>query len=382
LVTFELPLETVTTTFLPKSQFSPTLDTYRFAIRYHSEQAPINVADLELLNHLWVTNEGAAVTVHEIIPSNDGHTADVDYVLSPINEDWPNSVSILKRAGAIRDLNGGSHLAGFLTSLSQSSSANVHEVSLVGGRLIEDDPLTHRLSFFSSDTSQLDQSVLSFGGRSGMFASFEESEEIFPSLVGRLLEIASGIATFELDRPDPDWGAWEANRLPYSFHLAEGEGANGGLITSGHVTVHSELHPLPLLFSFEEWVRRLEEQADLPEGSLEGDADGDGMDSVVDYALGSDLQDKNNTSKPTTAVVEKDGQRHLELEFPVRSNSIGLKPEVQHSTDGVDWQTADEDFEVVDRNQVQPEVLRLRIQCNEPLAARAPVGFYRIAIAR
>jgi hypothetical protein len=375
----------VTVTFLPRSQFHVGLRSYHLGARHQSEEDAIRTDDLEV-DHFRRT-EGVSVRIETTAISDDDRTVHVSSVVSPTENEWPDSFRISLVNSAILDIEDASHGS---TSLVPIGTTSIPEgeldpslVQLVGGQLIEGDPETHRLSFLTnSDVLQFDQAILLFCGRSSMFAAFEESEDPFPSLVGRLMGVVDGIATFELNRPAQGWGDWGVNRLPYSLHLGEGNPADDGFLVSGHVTVHSLGNPLPLLFSFEEWVRRMEEQAELPRGSLEGDAEGDGVDSVLEYTLGSDLTDNKDTDRIKPKVVLKEGKCHLQLEFPVRINSIALKAEIQHSVDNVVWKSADEDFEMVAREETKPGVIQLRVCSKKPLTDEEPVGFFRIAVAR
>ncbi len=382
---FEAPTITVSPTFLPRSQFHEKLGTYRFGVRYQSESFPIRIADLEEIP--FSPNKAVLIKTNAMVVSEDSHTVDVSYVASPMEGVWPDSFSIRLFKRMIRDQEGGSHPLISLVTLGATNlrgePLDTSVVQHVGGRLIEGEPSSHRLSFLTNvGDDHLDQAVLLFGGRSSMFASFEESKDEVPSLVGRLIGTSDGIATFELDQPEEGWGAWGVNKLPYSLHLGEENPADGGFIISEHVEVHLPRIALPLLFSFEEWARQLEKQADLPRGSLEGDADGDGMDSLIEYALGSDILDREDASRLTPTVAMKEGQRHLDLEFNSRTNTIGLQAEVQHSIDGKKWQTVSADFEVMDRTEVKPDVEHLRVCSKEPLQEGAPVGIFRIAVAR
>ncbi len=386
-VYFAVPPEKmgVKATFLPRSQFHNGLRSYRFGVRYQSEGAPIREADLELAHFRRI--EGVSVTLEIMETIDDGRTVQASYVASLTADEWPDSFKIDLFGGAIRDLEGGSHDSKALVTLGAPSipgeEVEPSAVQLVGGQLIEGDPDSHRLSFLTNSyISQVDQAVLLFGGRSSMFAAFEESTAPFPSLVGRLVGVADGIATFELDRPEGGWGAWGVNRLPYSLHLGEGNPADGGFLVSGHVTVHSPMNPLPLLFSFEEWVRRLEIQSELPEGSLEGDADGDGVDGLVEYALGSDLQDKGDTASIKPSMISKGDARQIELTFQVRTHTLGLTAEIQRSSDGEHWRSADEAFELVERREVKPGIERLRLCSKEPVPAGTGLGMFRVVIVK
>lgn len=371
--------ETVTADFEPLARFEPAFQSYVFRVRYRGRAAPLRPEDIDR-PHITIDQPGVAVHTDSARWSDDGREIAVTYRLElEERASWPERFTLELPPEAIRDVENGSHDEQVLAILGEGDRESLG-ARLIGGFLIEGDPAFHELSFlvnpFVWTKPRLPEATLLFGGTSQLLPRFDEAPEV-SLLEGDFVTLRDfdnyAVITYRLERPESGWDAWAVRRLPFTLQMLDAE-----ILVSGEVVLESDGDALPLLFRFEEWVRQLEAQAELEPGSLAGDSDQDGVDDLTEFALGSDLQKKGDTASLNPRLIDKDGVRHLELIFPLRSNAFGLKAELQHSTDGKQWRAAEASFELIERREVAPGVDELRLCSKEPVAG--PVGFYRVVI--
>ena len=450
--------DSIDAAFLPLTALSPALEAYRFRVVYQSADSRLHAEDIEG-NHLVIMPDPDArpdefytfrepaeewlPVVTSVSRSENGGRLEVNYRWDQPASGWPPVARFMLLAGGIRDAEGGSVRYRDLATVGRSDLAAADvDIALIGGSVIEGDPLSHRLSFLvpylgnaysvaSGDPSgPFSGATVWFGMNPGIMPMFEEGnappvlgvgsgifrnlrydsqvsydaffesvtdfESLTPEQLAELerlqaLEKAENITVLrspktvvhiDVPRPPGGWDTWETQRVPYLFQAPGLDGVPSSIMTSGYIDLVGTSRTLPLLSSFADWVRRLEEAAELPGGSLEGDADGDGQDSLTEFALGSDPQNGTDFAVIEPAIIERDGQDHLQIEFTLRSDSIGLTAELQHSLDGKQWRAVEEAFELAQRTPVDDARVNIRLVSKEPMPERAACSLFRIAVAR
>ncbi|MEM7385220.1 MAG: hypothetical protein AAF514_09775, partial [Verrucomicrobiota bacterium] len=371
----------------------------------------------------------------------NGRCLEVDYRWDKPDEGWPLVAKMMLLAGGVRDEAGGSVVFRELGTVGRTDlfGSDV-DSALIGGSVIEGDPETHRMSFLVpylgnnqsitgglSERGPFANATVWLGLHSGLMPVFDEDRErpvlgrengLFRNLrydsqvsydsfyeslkdvdvwtdehwaeLARLnaLQEAENITVLrspktvvhiDVPRPEGGWDSWGSAAVPYSFQAPGLEGLASSTIASGLIHLGGRPRSLPLLSNFEDWVRNLEKEAALPEGSLNGDADGDGQDSLAEFALGSDPGDRADLASIVTRALAKEGENHLQLEFTLRSNSFGLSAELQQSLDGRDWHSIEEAFDLVKRTPVGEGLVKVVLVSKEPMGV---CGFFRIGVAR
>ena len=382
-------------------------------------------------------------TVTSVLAYDNGRQLAVDYRWDRPESGWPAVSRLQLFAGSLRDENGGSLGSQDLGTVGRTDLVDPDiDLQLIGGRLIEGDPEMHRLSFLAhyngnGQSVWSNSNVSPFAGASvwlglnpGPMPVFAEDmpepavgtevgvfrnliydsqvsyDDYFKSLVDLsnptpeelagfeslqaldaaqnlgVLKSAKTVFHVDIPRPPEGWETWDVGRVPYLLQVPGLEGVPSSFVASGYLNLADCAETLPLLFSFEEWARQLEERAELPEVSLRDDVDGDGQDGLTEFALGSDLLDGAEVAAIRPEVIKKDGRSHLQLEFNLRREAFGLTAELQFSANADEWRSVDDDFEVVERVPQANGVTKLRLVSKEAIVADAHCGFFRIAVAR
>ncbi len=70
---------------------------------------------------------------------------------------------------------------------------------------------------------------------------------------------------------------------------------------------------------------------------MEADPDGDGIENLLEYALGSDPRQPSVFDLPVQSVVNVEGEDYLTLSFARPEGTAGLDYAVEGSSDLVDW---------------------------------------------
>jgi len=402
--------DAIRTGFIPLSNFHPELTSYHFRVAYQSKgEAAINVEDLDG-SHLEVrqrsvnTRGGNEIIEFEGRPqveslriSDGGRLAEVDYSLTRSEQGWPAYFEINLRPFGVRDLHGNSVTKGRpLASLGPSFENQNLSAQLLAGQAVTATSESHRMTvvlqadedFHASD---VEKASLWLGWHLELLPGFE-ANAYPPAASGRLLRFThidgrrnTAVATYEIERPDGGWDRWEAQSIPFVFQGFAPSGYSNSLsnplLLSGNVQLTESLAALPLLSSFEDWVKQLEEEAELPEGSLRGDLDGDQQDGLLEYALGGDPQDGSKQGRIETGVVTIDGQRYMTLTLSVRATVIGVTIEVQQSADGESWKPAFSEFELVERKAVSDGIEEWVLRSEAPLDQGEPGKLFRVVVA-
>lgn len=422
----------VTPVFVSLGSLDPALESYRFGVNYQTSEAGLNLEDFEQA-HLTLTPEntgppnlftrerGVRFTqewlplVPETISKRslpDGRGVAVDYRIDKPADGWPFALRIKTLRAGIRDLNGRG-LGEREVAVVGRNDLMPMNAQLIGGEQIVGDPDTHRLSllvqvsprwkplwldagFFGPDFGTFEGTIPVMGWDREMLPHLEDDEAHPPPVAGRFVSVRqsgyqdaspkfdfTGIKTIvnvEIDRPDGGWDQWDRSRVPYVIQAPGLTLVPSSVIASGFLSLSNAPDALPLLFSFEEWVKQLEERADLPEGSLKHDADGDGQDGLTEFALGSDLLDPQEIAAIEPERVIEEGQPYTMLKFNVRTNALGLTAELQRSDDGQDWRSADDDFRVMERTPIGEGVVRLCLLSKAPITGSKQ--FFRIVVAQ
>ena len=425
----------LSTGFIPLGPLDSSLESYRFRIIYQSAASPLNQSDFDR-NHLIVTPEKLEApsllkpssietaylrSGNDVVQSivrkqvlDDLKTALAYYRVDKPDDDWPQIFRIQILNGGVRDSEGRT-ISNQEVAVVGRNDLKAVDAELISGQLIEGDPDSHLLSFLVQVRPEWYVLWPANPLLGSNFRTFEDAypnpmldwdSEILPALEGgEMAPPALGsfdslrpagyrtpspsfnftndkvVMNLRINRPDDGWDAWDLGRVPYVVHAPRLKNVPSSVIASGFVAL-ADSTKAALLFSFEDWVRRLEERAELPDGSLAGDAGRDGQDGLTELVIGSDLQDAQDTGTIKPSTLKKNGERYACLRFPIRTNNLGVTAELQHSTDGQQWRSVDDEFEVVDRAPKQDGTAEIHLIAKEPLAGNANLGLFRIAAVR
>ncbi len=398
------------TGFIPLSIYHPELLSYHFRVVYQSKLGnPINLEDFDA-QHLTVSQrsvdaqgseeiQGFAVApeVQSLRSSSDGSLVEVDYSLTRPEAGWPAYIELDLIAFGIRDVDGNSVSRGRrLASLGPSFDNQQLSAQLLAGQTVSSDAESLRISlilqagedFFPSD---VERASLWFGWHPETLPGIE-ANGFSPVTGARLLSHHhidgrwnASVATFEIDRPESGWDRWEAASIPFVFQgfapASYHDSLSNPILLTGFVDLIGSTRILPLLSSFEDWVKQLEKEAELPQGSLRGDLDGDKQSGLLEYTLGGDPTDSTKQGRLETDVVAIEGQRYVSLTLSVRTTVIGVTVEVQQSVDGKTWRPAFSEFELVERNAISEEVEQWVLRSKQPLAGGQPGQLFRVVVA-
>ena len=404
----------ISTGLIPRSTLSTDLEAYRFRVVFESRGSPLRSDDfdkahvlLEGLNRtalgdLEETRVLAQTTGKEI--SEDGRVARIDYRMDKPASGWPSISRIRLANGGVRDIDGGTIFERDLAIIGEGESA---DAQLISGSIIDGDPETHTLSLlvrvrpewltgWFPNVGDYSEAYGWLGPGGQILPSFDE--EVAPAQLGRLAPIVypvgyeSGenpitlfrgdgglmaVLNLKFDRPEGGWDVWGLGDIPYVVQAPSLKNVPNSVIATGTIRLANRV--LPLLSNFDDWIRDLEERAELPEGSLRRDPDGDGQRSLIEFALGSDPTDPNSRAHVVPEKVVHDGMPCAQLTFDLRDRALGVTGELQYSPDGETWQSADEDFRVVSRTPIGDGFTRLILLSKRPIVTST--GLYRIVVA-
>ncbi|MEM7383905.1 MAG: hypothetical protein AAF514_03085 [Verrucomicrobiota bacterium] len=146
---------------------------------------------------------------------------------------------------------------------------------------------------------------------------------------------------------------------------------------------HSRVYPITLRveevgeqsLSFGQW---LELQGDR----RPADSDGDGVNDTLEFVFGSDPEDGSDTGNLEITVEQIEGKPHMVLSLPIRSNSAGMEPVLQSSTDGRKWKPVLDEMEMVERKPISEWADHYRFRSVDPVSSGQPIQLYRLSIAK
>ncbi len=179
------------------------------------------------------------------------------------------------------------------------------------------------------------------------------------------------IATYRVKRPSDGWFQFgEEAVVEVIYQKPTPDGAEPIKRTIGAILFDFSLDLAHLEKDFLDWTDGLEEALALEENEQPdptADSDGDGIEDITEYFLGSDPFSGAEKHPVDLRLVALQGAWYVTLTVTRRVDAIGMAAAIEGSRNGRQWEMADDHFEVLEAAETAPNFQKITLRSVAPI---------------